>query len=59
MGRMPPQWAKMNLMSGQRATVPENSRLAIVRVVSTGNSITQSWILGSRLRQQSAVVGCT
>jgi hypothetical protein len=50
---------KDELIPGQRRIVPENRRLAMVRVVSTGNSTTQSWIMGSRLTQQSAVVGCT
>ncbi len=55
---VPPPWEKMIFMSGQRAAVPLNTTLAIVREVSVPHSMTDSGTSGMRLPQQLAVVGC-
>jgi len=48
----------MTFMSWQRAAVPLNTRLAIVRVVSVPHSMIDSGTPGMRFAQQFAVVGC-
>jgi hypothetical protein len=49
----------MKRISLQRVSVPENSRLMTVRVVSCGTSAMMGEVPGIRVRQQLGMVGCT
>ena len=56
-GRVPPPCEKMKRISGQRASRPVTSRLVMVRVVSSGNSIPCGMRPGMRPTQLDAWSG--
>src|SRR6266852_3078837 len=58
-GIVPPEWQKINRMSGQRENVPFTRKLVMARVVSKTNSITLDGIPGIRFAQQPGSVGWT